>query len=324
MSLSKPESDEFKPLAVNSLESFDDELSHETEGREPDFGRFKLLIDAPAFGGEEVPGFEALYNESKKKEEIVFNPLIKKKELPSGPDPAGERLDQPDQDAELEDEIEPAETAEQAGYREGFEKGIKEGREKGIEQGRAQGIKRGEEKGLAQGIEDGIEQGKTQGFEQGLKEGQEKGTLEAQKAATQILNSLEEALAAADRTLTALVDTYEERIIDLICRIAQKAVMAKVEMDEEIVKPMVLDALKHLVQPEEVVLNVSTEDYEYIEMIKDQFFERIESLNSVSVQSDPSVKQGGCRIETNTGAVSTDIETRLQAIFDAVKHAGKV
>ena len=322
MSLSKPESDEFKPLAVNSLESFDDELSHGTEGREPDFGRFKLLIDAPAFGGEEVPGFEALYNASEKKEEVTFNPLIKKKE--PLPDPVIEHSEQPDQDAEAEDEIEPAETAGQAGYREGFEKGVKEGTEKGFEQGHAQGIKRGEEKGLAQGIEDGIEQGKTQGFEQGFKEGEEKGTLEAQKAATQILNSLEETLAAADRTLTALVDTYEERIIDLICRIAQKAVMAKVEMDEEIVKPMVLDALKHLVQPEEVVLNVSAEDYEYIEMIKDQFFERIESLNSVSVQSDPSVKQGGCRIETNTGAVSTDIETRLQAIFDAVKNAGKV
>ena len=322
MSLSKPESDEFKPLAVNSLESFDDELSHETEGREPDFGRFKLLIDAPAFGGEEVPGFEALYNASEKKEEVTFNPLIKKKE--PLPEPVIDHSEQPDQDAEAEDGIEPAETAEQAGYREGFEKGVKEGTEKGFEQGRAQGIKRGEEKGLAQGIEDGIEQGKTQGFEQGFKEGEEKGTLEAQKAATQILNSLEETLAAADRTLNALVDTYEERIIDLICRIAQKAVMAKVEMDEEIVKPLVLDALKHLVQPEEVVLNVSSEDYEYIEMIKDQFFERIESLNSVSVQSDPSVKQGGCRIETNTGAVSTDIETRLQAIFDAVKNAGKV
>jgi len=57
-------------------------------------------------------------------------------------------------------------------------------------------------------------------------------------------------------------------------------------------------------------------------MIKDEFFEQIDSLNSISVRSDPSIKRGGCRIDTNTASVSTDPESRLDAIFNAMKSAG--
>ena len=136
------------------------------------------------------------------------------------------------------------------------------------------------------------------------------------------MNSLEFSLKTADQTLDLLVEKYEERIIGLVQKIAQKAVMAKVAVDEEIVKHLILDSLKHLVQPEEINLSVSSDDYEYIEMVKDEFFEKIDSLTSISVSSDPSIKRGGCKIETNTASISTDVESRLEAIFQAFKTQG--
>lgn len=124
--------------------------------------------------------------------------------------------------------------------------------------------------------------------------------------------------------MVLLVGKYEERIISLIQQIAKKVIMAQVEVNDEIIKHMILDALKRLVQPEEVVLSISQDDYEYIEMIKDEFFEQIDSLSSMSVRSDPSIKRGGCKIETNTASVSADAESRLEAIFEAIKTAGAV
>ncbi len=325
MSLSDKETDEFRPLSVHSLDTFDDEVSTADEKTQPDYDRFKLLIEKPKFDEKEDLVFEALYKEPEELEEVIFKPLIEKKKAAQttavenretngkkdGSDP--EEFDEPK---------EPVETPEQQGYREGFEKGLVQGQEKGHKEGFEKGFKEGETKGREQGEEKGFAAGEQRGLEQGMKEGEAKAVEEAEEKAREILSSLEDALKKADQTLENLVDMYEDRIIDMIKHITRKTVMVQLQMNEEIVKPLIMDALKHLVEPEEVILNVCDEDYEYIEMIKDEFFEQIDTLKNVSVRSDPSVKRGGCKIETHTASIATDPESRLEAIFEAMKHTG--
>lgn len=324
MSWSNSHSDQFKPLVVHSLEMFNNEVSNATKESEPDFERFSLLIEKPVFGKEEISDFKALYSIQEDVEEFFFKPLIEKKGAPSKKGDCFENIGDDDSLSKAQEDLEPLETPEERGYREGFENGLAAGETKGYEDGLEKGFIQGEAKGFEQGHEQGIKEGKQEGFEQGFKQGEAKAQEETRIEGVQILNSLEDALRKADQTLEKMVDVYEERIILLIQQIAKKAVLARIEIDEEIVKPMIIDALKTLVKPEQVVLSVSTEDYEYIEMVKDAFFDQIESLKSVSVQSDPSVKRGGCKIQTNTASVSTDVESRLQTIFEAMKKAGAV
>lgn len=324
MSSSKTDQNQFEALSVSSLDAFEDEVSKKTDESEPDFDRFKLLVEKPVFDQEENINFEAVYNEQEEKEEEVFKPLIEEKETASSEVKAQEDPAYDQSDTDNDDPAEPEETPEEQAYREGFEQGVKDGEQKGLDQGYDKGFEKGEAEGFEQGKEQGLEQGREQGLEQGLKEGRETGEEETKKTGTAILNLLQETLEKVDRSLEQIVDTYEGRIILLIQEIAHKAVLAKIEIDEEIVKPMVLDALKKLVQPEEVDLSVSAEDYEYIEMIKDEFFEQIDSLKRISVQSDPSVKKGGCKIETKTASVSSDPQSRLEAIFEAMKNSGEV
>jgi flagellar assembly protein FliH len=329
MSLSNNETDQFKPLAVHSLDRFDDEFSTANEDTEPDYNRFKLLIEKPRFDQNDVPVFEALYQEPEEQEEIIFKPLIEKKETPlqtraGKKNIAGQETFAQETPSELKEDVDPIEIAEQKGYQEGLEKGLEQGKERGHKEGLDAGFKDGQAKGLEQGTEKGFAAGQEKGLEQGLIDGEARAMEETRQKALVILSTLEDALTRADQTLERLVDVYEEQIILLIKQIAEKAVMAQIQIDEQIVRPMVIDALKHLVQPEEVVLSVSVEDYEYIEMVKDEFFEQVESLKSVSVRSDPAIKRGGCRIDTHTASVSTDPESRLQAIFEAMKKAGAV
>ncbi|MFH2060616.1 MAG: FliH/SctL family protein [Pseudomonadota bacterium] len=322
--MSDTRTDQFKPLTIHSLDSFNDEVSNATKDSEPDFDRFKLLIEKPKFDQEETSDFQALYRGQEEKEEVIFKLLIEKKEKPLQTGRTNEKIASQEMVAQTQEETEPEETSEERGYREGFQNGLAAGTKKGYEEGLDKGFKEGEVKGFEQGRTKGIEEGKTKGMEQGLKQGETKGLEDSKEKVLEIVNSLEDALSKTDQTLEKMVDIYEERIILLIQQIAQKAVMAKIEMDDEVVKPMIIDALKHLIKPEEVVLNVSTEDYEYIEMVKDEFFDQIESLKSVSVRSDPSIKRGGCKIQTKTASVSTDVESRLQTIFNAIQKAGAV
>jgi len=335
MSLSNSENDQFEPISVGSLESFDKEHSNRTEETKPDFDRFKALFEISEFEDKEADVFKALYDFKIEEEEIVFKPLFDLQEEPEGsyePEGAGgpeepEKFGKSDEISEYFDDSEISleqasaeleETPEEKGYREGLEKGIKEGKEQGYEAG----FKQGEEKGFAQGEQKGIEEGKQQGVEQGIVEGIEKGTAQAKEEAVATLSALEKSLTTADQTLELLVEKYEVSIISLIEQIVKKIIMAHMEIDDEIIKPMILDALKNLVQAEEVVLSVSQDDYEYIEMIKDEFFEAVDSLTSVSVKSDPSIKRGGCKIDTITASISSDVESRLEAVFEAIKTAG--
>ncbi len=319
MSLSDKENNNFEPMALGSLESYDEELTNKTEKIAPEFKRFEMLFEKDVFRKEEAYEFDAVYDPEKEVEEIVFKPLIEQQDNSFDRD-ADTDKDKEDISGEMEQvPDEPVETPEEKGYREGLEKGMEQGFEQGQKKGFEEGLVKGEASGFEKGEKQGDIKGHEQGFERGLKEGEEKAATETRENGIEILNSLELSLKTADQTLDLLVEKYEERLIDLIQKIAQKAVLARVEVDDEVIKHMILDALKNLVQPEEVSLSVSSEDYEYIEMIKDEFFEQIDSLASISVSSDPSVKRGGCKIDTNTGSISTDVESRLEAIFEAFK-----
>ncbi len=322
MSLSDSEKNEFKPIDIANLDSFDDELSHKTEDAKPDLDRFKMLFD-PADLEEEGPvSFEALYSFDKEVKQEPFVPLIEG----TGEDrQSGEGTETLDPEAaiqEAEDEISIEAQAFELGHAKGFEQGVTAGEEKGLAQGFEKGVVKGEAAGVKTGEAKGFAKGETQGFDKGFQAGREKAEAEIQKETAEILGPLKDALNASGQLLENLLEKYEAQFLSLILKISQKAVMASVEMDDEIVKNTILDALKSLVAPEEIILNVSSEDYAYIEMIKDDFFEAVGSLKHVAVKSDPLINRGGCKIETATASISTDPESKLNAIFDAIKNAG--
>jgi len=323
MSLSDIEKDEFKPVDIAALDSFDGELSHKSDGDKPDMERFKLLIDSSELNEEGPISFKALYSFDGEEKTASFEPLI---EGTGGDRPAEKEEDSlseaidPEGAKDTEPEISMEEQAFEKAHAEGFEQGMAEGKEKGMAAGHEEGYQKGEAEGFEKGESQGREKGEAAGFDKGYEEGRKKAETETRKEAELILDSLEESLNTADQMLERVVEKYEAQILSLIFKISKKAVMVSLEIDDEIVGHTIMDALKSLVAPEEITLNVSSEDYEYIEMIKDDFFEAVGSLKRVSVKSDPLINRGGCKIETATASISTDPEAKLDAIHDAIKN----
>ena len=314
-------SEDFKPIDIHTLDSFEGEQSQKTEETAPDFDRFKILFDPSDLEGEEV-SFEELYSFKEEVEEDPFEPLIEGTGTngdASSPEKA--HADIREEPEEKEPEIKP----EELGFEQGFQKGLEQGRTTGEAEGEAkgfeQGLAKGEAEGFKKGEAEGFAKGEAEGLEQGLEQGRATAEAKVNEQVVQILDPLKESLETADNLLDRLVKRYEGQILDLIFKIAEKAVGAKLDVDEEIVKHTILDALQHLVAPEEITLSVSGEDYEYVEMVKDEFFESVRSLKHVAVTSDPGISRGGCRIETAAATISTDPEAKLAAIYDAIARA---
>ncbi len=184
----------------------------------------------------------------------------------------------------------------------------------------------GFKQGFDKGKEDGLIEGRVKGEEQGYKEGFAKGEEDAKKAcdakAGEVLSSLEDIFLKTNDAWEKLVKKYENQIISLVCRIAEKVVLAKVAIDDQVVKQSIFQAMEKMPEPEEISLHISPDDYEYIEMIKEDFFDKVKGLKSVSLLSDPSVTKGGCRIESSKAKIETSIESRLEAVFSSIVKAG--
>jgi len=267
-------SKEWSELDVSSLQSFDKELSNKTETTEPNFNLFKALYEDPEL--KEKNKFIRLYGVDKEADVETMGRGEAFKLLYGGLDG-----DADDPAASSGSDKSAAGAASKNGFDEGFQQGSTQGYEEGFEQGRAEGF--------AQGKELGEKQGYDEGFETGKKEAEQR----CDSSAAEIIGSLETVLLKAENTWQELVRQYENEILSLICKIAEKVVFATIELDKDVVRKTVLQALETLPEPVEITLNVAAEDYDYIEMIKEDFFEKINTLTSVSVISSSAVSRGG-------------------------------
>jgi len=155
------------------------------------------------------------------------------------------------------------------------------------------------------------------GFSHGQKEGYDAGMLEANK----IVENITHIMVSIEDLWHRMVTQYENDIIELVKRISEKVIYGHTQIDNEIVKRAILKSFELIPEPTEATINVSTEDYDFIETAKEDLFEKIKSLKKVSIVSDPSLTRGGCRIETKVGEIDSDIQSRLDAISKSIIDA---
>lgn len=163
------------------------------------------------------------------------------------------------------------------------------------------------------------EQIRQQAYEEGFARGEEQGFAAGKQNAEPILDEIRKLLQEVDGLWRHLVQSYEERILELVCRVSEKVILAHVALDHETVKRVILDAFRLVPEPAEVTIEISPQAAEAIEAVKEDFFDQIKGLNQISLQPDPSVNPGGCRLKTRFGEVDATLETRLAAVQETIR-----
>lgn len=156
-----------------------------------------------------------------------------------------------------------------------------------------------------------------QGFAKGEKEGYDVGLEQAKEIGARMQTILEEMEGLWER----LVRAHEKQLVELVYRAAERVVCGCVAVDRTVVGNVILNALEMIPEPVNVTLHVNPDDYDYIETIKEDFFERVKTLRNISVVSDPAVSAGGCKIQSASGGVDATLESRLEAILHSIREA---
>lgn len=158
----------------------------------------------------------------------------------------------------------------------------------------------------------GFEEGKNQGYEEGLKQ--------ARENTEKIINVIND----IENLWKDQVAANEKEIVDMIIKISEKVIQGKIESDNEIVKNSIFHAFEQMPETKDVTISVNPADYEYIDIVQEDFFKKVEGLKQISIESDVAIERGGCRIESKRGEVNSSIEGRFNAVKQSIieTHGG--
>jgi len=153
-----------------------------------------------------------------------------------------------------------------------------------------------------------------QAYEEGFTKGEQAGMEAGRNRAQEMITRLQGILSEVDTAWKNIIESHEQKIIDLVCRAAEQVVYGSVSVEQDVVRRAILKAFEVIPEPVNVHINVNPKDYEFIETIKDDFFSQINGLKDVSVIPDPGIREGGCSVQSQSGEVDATLEARLEAI----------
>jgi flagellar assembly protein FliH len=157
------------------------------------------------------------------------------------------------------------------------------------------------------------------GFEQGEKDGIELGGKKVDK----VLSRVEELLKEIQTHKVRFIAENEKEILNLIGRVAERVVKGSVLLDREVIRKTILEAFSLVSDSSEVTVKVSEEDLEYVKEMRPEFFKKIEGLEAIVMQADPTVTRGGCILEARSGTVDARLEKQLEKIVSVLEcHDG--
>ncbi len=155
-----------------------------------------------------------------------------------------------------------------------------------------------------------IEDSKKRGYEEGYELGYTEGKEESDKLISEA-NSIKEGYLN-ERKL--VLDTIEKDVIDLIINISEKVINMKLEEDKEAILSMISKGLDGLNISDSLVIRVSKEDYDIVELSKNKVLAMANLVENIDIKIDSSLKKGDCIIESSNGTVDVGFKTQMDNV----------
>ena len=160
--------------------------------------------------------------------------------------------------------------------------------------------------------------------EQARREGEHKGREEGRAEYDGLIDEANgiksEALrikSEAEAEYGRLMDSAEGDALALILDIAKKVIGDEITQNRESLIYMIRDAFMHCTNKENVVLKVSSDDFEYVEESRDMLLSMVEGLDKLEIKRDLALAAGSCQIESPFGNLDAGAQTRFSKIEGA-------
>ena len=165
-------------------------------------------------------------------------------------------------------------------------------------------------------IEGAKKEAYTKGYSEGIKEGTEDERKRLFQAAEALANSMRE----LDRLRKEILESNEEKILNLVFSVTEKVIHREVTTSRDIVYDVLKSAIKQVTDKEGIKVRLNPEDYRYILEMNPGIIDSFDNIRNMSVVEDNSIRRGGVVIETSSGEVDARLDQQLHEVRKAISR----
>lgn len=155
-------------------------------------------------------------------------------------------------------------------------------------------------------------------YQLGLDEGRKKAFEEHSAAITGNLAQLADSLAAIGNVKHEIVASNEAHMMKLLFHMASRLAGAHLEADQNAILEVLKNALQLASDDENVRVQLNPAQLEFVEEVRKRTGREFEFLKKLRLEPNPSVRPGGCVVETNYGEIDARVEQRVQQLWESV------
>jgi len=156
------------------------------------------------------------------------------------------------------------------------------------------------------------QQERTASVETGLQLGYEEG-----------LKSWNRILAGAWQARENLKTEWEQSLLHLAVRVAEKIIGEQLRLHPDAIVPIVREALKSIGQERQLTLMIHPDHRETVQANLDRLQALVGSSRQIHLVANPDVAPGGCVVESELGVIDAKLETQLKCLEEILLSASK-
>lgn len=160
----------------------------------------------------------------------------------------------------------------------------------------------------AQAAEDG-RQAALQAVEASLRKRVEQQTQSLMKALSQAVLAIEQSRQAWQRH-------WERHAVQVAMAIARRVVRREVAHAPEIALDLVRETLQLAAGHQPIVVRMNPDDHATLGPLAEQIVEQLRLVGQATIVADPKVSSGGCKVDTDYGAIDGQVATQLARIAE--------
>lgn len=157
-------------------------------------------------------------------------------------------------------------------------------------------------------------------YEKGHKKGEEDAWQVQKKAQEDFHQSTQEVLKQVNELRQKIYKYTEVEILALSIDIAEKLVFRQLEIKPETIVDIARAACLQAKECEMVIIYAAPEQVETLQAKQDEFSAQLYRSKRLEFIADPTIKTGGCRIETEQGYIDATIETMLKQLNAVIRE----
>ena len=155
-------------------------------------------------------------------------------------------------------------------------------------------------------------------YQLGLEEGRKEAFTKAAKEIDDNLSGLGTLIGNLEKLKTELLKQNESHLLKLILHVAARLAHHDIQVNNDCVVEIMRRAIDAAQIDEDVTVQVSPTQFDFLENLKKETDRKYEFLRKVKLVPMENISGGGCVIETNYGVIDARFEERISKLWETM------